>query len=388
MPIRHEHYCPYLKEDFAIRLRRLREDAGYSQKEFAEILGISTQRANRYEKQGMTPDIGLLSVMASSLHVTIDELVGYEPEYDARHTALELLDNAGVEYEYDVDGTKGTYSIIRPGCAPLEMESGVLVSCALEAGSQTCEQLRDTLDSLFITMYQKTFWQAYGWGLYKEDLFNQPYMMTLDDCHETEFSKRLCHYRRKRGLTQTQFAERLGMKNVQTYNRYEMKDAQPSIPLVANMAYILGISVATLTGGEEPAILERALDFLRKVGLDSSQENGKIHMKRPAGLERVEDPEDGLYVDSEIFADVELSETELCYYVAKAWEMTLNTRWDLGTVYNHMFHQLFFLLADSGLPAGPDASTDTAYCLFQQPWSGSSFLMFTGPYETKPVEDS
>ena len=388
MPIRTNFFCPYLIEDFGIRLRRLRDNAGYTQKTFAAALGVSVQRINRYEKQGMIPDIDLLIHMASTLHITVDELIGYEPNYDATLTALDLLDNAGVTYEYDTDGATGIYRIVRPHGIPLEMEFDILVSCALEAGNQTCRQLKDTLDPLFLTLYRTVFWQAYGWGLYKKNSCNIPRTITLDDCHETEFSQRLCYYRKLHGWSQTQFSRMLQINKVQTYNRYEMKDAQPSIQLLANMAYALKISVNKLTGAKEPDILERAVEFLRKTGMSCTQNDGKLYMKRPTGLETVMDPEDGLFADNELTEDVELEGAELCYYVAKAWDMTRNARGNLATLYNLTFRQLFFFLAESGLPAGASTRSDATYCLFQQPWSGNAFFMFEDPSKTKlsPVE--
>ena len=62
------------------RIRELYEDHGYSQKEFADFLGISTAQLRRYEKdpdQSIRSD--LLITMAKHFHVSTDYLLGLTP---------------------------------------------------------------------------------------------------------------------------------------------------------------------------------------------------------------------------------------------------------------------------------------------------------------------
>lgn len=75
------------------RIRELYEDHGYSQKEFADFLGISTAQLRRYEKdpdQSIRSD--LLILMAKHFHVSVDYLLGLTPvtknNYEMEHLHL------------------------------------------------------------------------------------------------------------------------------------------------------------------------------------------------------------------------------------------------------------------------------------------------------------
>ncbi len=68
------------------RIRELYEDHGYSQKEFADFLGISTAQLRRYEKdpdQSIRSD--LLILMAKHFHVSTDYLLGLTPVTKNNH---------------------------------------------------------------------------------------------------------------------------------------------------------------------------------------------------------------------------------------------------------------------------------------------------------------
>ena len=63
---------------FQENLRMLRERAGYtSAKDFAEIVGISYPTYMGYENRGREPKYETLCRIAATLHVSIDELLGY-----------------------------------------------------------------------------------------------------------------------------------------------------------------------------------------------------------------------------------------------------------------------------------------------------------------------
>lgn len=68
------------------RIRELYEDLGYSQKEFADFLGISTAQLRRYEKDPDQPiRSDLLIVMAKHFHVSVDYLLGLTPVTKNNH---------------------------------------------------------------------------------------------------------------------------------------------------------------------------------------------------------------------------------------------------------------------------------------------------------------
>lgn len=68
------------------RIRELYEDHGYSQKEFADFLGISTAQLRRYEKDPDQPiRSDLLIIMAKHFPVSTDYLLGLTPVTKNNH---------------------------------------------------------------------------------------------------------------------------------------------------------------------------------------------------------------------------------------------------------------------------------------------------------------
>ena len=64
------------KETFGLRLARLREAAGYTQKELGEEVGISQRMVAYYEGQTEHPPTKLMPLLTKALGVTADELLG------------------------------------------------------------------------------------------------------------------------------------------------------------------------------------------------------------------------------------------------------------------------------------------------------------------------
>lgn len=62
----------------AENLKRLRKRAGLSRKEFATILNISIQAYGHYENGEREPKLDMLMAIAATLHVSVDELLGYK----------------------------------------------------------------------------------------------------------------------------------------------------------------------------------------------------------------------------------------------------------------------------------------------------------------------
>lgn len=63
---------------FQENLRRYREKAGLTAKEFAAMIGEKYTTYAGYETQGREPKYEKLCKIAAALHVTTDELLGYE----------------------------------------------------------------------------------------------------------------------------------------------------------------------------------------------------------------------------------------------------------------------------------------------------------------------
>lgn len=62
------------------RLKSLREESKYSQREVAEKLGISTSAYGYYEQGKTTPDTEMLLKLANLFQVTTDYLLGRSDE--------------------------------------------------------------------------------------------------------------------------------------------------------------------------------------------------------------------------------------------------------------------------------------------------------------------
>ena len=70
---------------FQENLKKYREKAGYKQgKDFAKDLGIPYPTYMGYENRGREPKFDTLIKMADALHVSIDELVGYNPKHPSQ----------------------------------------------------------------------------------------------------------------------------------------------------------------------------------------------------------------------------------------------------------------------------------------------------------------
>lgn len=71
---------------FCDRLKELREEKGFTQKEFASILNINRATIAGYESQGKEPSFDRLKEFASFFNVSIDYLVGFS---DVREKIVE-----------------------------------------------------------------------------------------------------------------------------------------------------------------------------------------------------------------------------------------------------------------------------------------------------------
>ena len=77
--------------DFGKRLSNLRKKTGYTQVELANELGVTQRMISYYEGHSEYPPSNLLPVMAKTLGVSSDELLGIEPLKNNRHPDTRLL---------------------------------------------------------------------------------------------------------------------------------------------------------------------------------------------------------------------------------------------------------------------------------------------------------
>lgn len=80
---------------FQENLRRYREKAGLTAKEFAAMIGVKYTTYAGYETQGREPKYETLCKIADTLHVTTDELLGYEIDVLAK--CKKFVQDAGLK---------------------------------------------------------------------------------------------------------------------------------------------------------------------------------------------------------------------------------------------------------------------------------------------------
>lgn len=73
-------------------LKKLRRDKGITQKQLANMLGVSQQSVNKYENHNVEPDLSTVMKMADYFGTSVDYLIGYtdaETENASLHTVSE-----------------------------------------------------------------------------------------------------------------------------------------------------------------------------------------------------------------------------------------------------------------------------------------------------------
>ena len=68
-----------------------RKELGLTQEELAEYLGISKPAVSKWESGQSYPDITLLPVIASYFNISVDCLLGYEPQLDQEYEIITFI---------------------------------------------------------------------------------------------------------------------------------------------------------------------------------------------------------------------------------------------------------------------------------------------------------
>ena len=66
-------------DGFGTRLKAIRQERGYTQKQLAGFLGVTEQAVSKYERGNSYPDIEVLSGIAEVLDCSLDYLLQHEP---------------------------------------------------------------------------------------------------------------------------------------------------------------------------------------------------------------------------------------------------------------------------------------------------------------------
>lgn len=97
------------------RIALLRKEKGMTQEQLAEKLGVSSQAVSKWENDISCPDIALLPLLASTLGISVDELLGtkpIEPHVVVVNNDKEAKKKAAFEWDF----TGGVFPSIVFGC--------------------------------------------------------------------------------------------------------------------------------------------------------------------------------------------------------------------------------------------------------------------------------
>ena len=64
-------------------IKKFRKEAGLTQQEMANRLGVTTPAVNKWENGNSNPDIELLAPIARLLHISLDTLMSFHEELAA-----------------------------------------------------------------------------------------------------------------------------------------------------------------------------------------------------------------------------------------------------------------------------------------------------------------
>ena len=83
-----------MSEVFCERLKRFRKESGLTQLQFSEKIGVHLQTVSKWERGVSEPDFALLGLIAQTLNVSLERLIGTE-ESETVYTTYTGLDFNG-----------------------------------------------------------------------------------------------------------------------------------------------------------------------------------------------------------------------------------------------------------------------------------------------------
>ena len=126
--------------NIARNIARLRREKGLTQEDLANYIGVSKASVSKWETGQSYPDITFLPQLATLFNISIDELMGYEPQMsmeDIRKLYVKLsADFASEPFDEVLDSCR---EIVKKyfSCFPLLFHIGaMLVNNCMEAGDR------------------------------------------------------------------------------------------------------------------------------------------------------------------------------------------------------------------------------------------------------------
>lgn len=137
---------------FQENLRRYREKAGLTAKEFAAMIGVKYTTYAGYETQGREPKYETLCKIAAALHVTTDELLGYQ--VDEYEQCKDLLRLAKIPFSESKTTKKKIPVITLPYWGMIDIDKEMLINCVNHAKDHALEAvLNDYLRLSLLSEY-------------------------------------------------------------------------------------------------------------------------------------------------------------------------------------------------------------------------------------------
>lgn len=140
-----------MNETFGKRIYRLRKSANMTQKELANLLGISEPAVCKWETDSSMPDIMLLTPLARALHTDLNTLFSYEATLSPEQV------KAFADAAEEISNTKGTDAVMQywterlqeyPNCELLQMAYVKWLMKLQIQRAATEEQLRNMEEQL------------------------------------------------------------------------------------------------------------------------------------------------------------------------------------------------------------------------------------------------
>ena len=89
------------------KIHELRREKDMTQEALAERMGVSAQAVSKWENDLSAPDIAALPKLAQIFGVTVDELLGADPEPEVRIVPMEERDMSKLLLRIQVDSSDG-----------------------------------------------------------------------------------------------------------------------------------------------------------------------------------------------------------------------------------------------------------------------------------------
>lgn len=85
--------------NFCDRLKNAREDRDISQQEMADLLNITQSNYSKIETGAQEPSLNQLMIIAKYFNLTIDELLGVDPDKYVKAKVTEFVESIDKEFD-------------------------------------------------------------------------------------------------------------------------------------------------------------------------------------------------------------------------------------------------------------------------------------------------